>query len=98
MKKLLLLLVLAGCPHPHGGGNDDENAVVVFHADVADAALVVDGRFIGEIASFKGGVALRPGPHRFELRADQHFSHYVELDLRAHDRKVLEVHLAPILP
>jgi hypothetical protein len=92
------LLLLAGCPRPHTGGGDEGDAIVIFHADVPEAALWVDGRYIGPIGSLKGGVQLSPGPHRFELRDDAHFSHYAELVLEPRDRKVLEVHLAPILP
>jgi hypothetical protein len=96
-KVALLLALLAGCPHPHTGGGDDD-AVVIFHTDVPDAALWVDGRYIGPIGSLKGGVAVPPGVHRFELRDDNHFSHYEELTLAPRDRKVLDVHLAPVLP
>jgi hypothetical protein len=97
VKRLALLLLLAGCPHPHTGGADG-SAVVVIKADVPDAVLWVDGRYIGPVGTFKGGVRLRAGKHRFEVRDDAHFSHYAELDLAPDDRKVLQVHLAPILP
>jgi hypothetical protein len=99
MKRLALLLVLllsAGCPKQTPATDDD--AVVIFKSDVPDAALWVDGRYVGPVSSLKGGVAVSPGVHRFELRDDGHFSHYVELTLAPDDRQVLEVHLAPILP
>ena len=98
MKRVALLLALAACPHPHGGGRDDGDAVVVFRSDVPEAILWVDGRYIGPVGALKGGVQVPAGHHRFELRDDTHFSHYAELDLAPRDRKVLDVHLATVLP
>ena len=71
---------------------------MIFQSDVPEASLWVDGRYIGPVGQLRGGVAVRPGVHRFELRDDHHFSHYAELDLHANDKKVVDVHLAPILP
>ena len=70
----------------------------VVKSNVPDAAIFVDGRFIGPVGVLKGGVAVVPGHHRVELRHDDYFSRYVELDLKRADRKRLQVDLAPVLP
>ncbi len=77
---------------------DGDDAVVKVRTAVKDASLWVDGRFIGPIGGLSGGVALEPGKHRFELRHDEYWSHYEELDLAARQRVVLDVELAPVLP
>jgi hypothetical protein len=94
---LVLALLVAGCPRG-GGPRDDDDAVVIVRADVADAALWVDGRYIGPVGALKGGVAVEPGAHRFEVRHDEHFSHYAELELAPRERRTLEIDLAPVLP
>jgi hypothetical protein len=96
VKKLALLAMLAGCPRMHTDSGDQGAAIVTFHVDVPDAVLWVDGNYIGPIG--KHPVEVRPGVHRFELRDDDHYSHYEELDLRANDKKTIDVKLAPILP
>jgi len=102
MKPRALLVVLGvaiGC----GGRNGPteaarENAVVVLKANVRDAQLYVDGRFIGPLDAIGGGVAVSPGAHRFELRHEEYFSTYLELNLGKSERKKLTVELAPVLP
>ena len=104
MKAPAILAMLAsgitlsgGCPHNTRGGGDDD-AVVIVRSAVEDASLWVDGRYIGPIGSLRGGVAVDPGAHRFELRHDDYFSHYEQLDLAAHETRTLEIELAPVLP
>jgi hypothetical protein len=75
-----------------------DDAVFYVKSNVADAGLYVDGRFIGPVGGLKGGVAVVPGKHRLELRRDDYFSRYVELDLKRAERKRLDVELAPVLP
>ncbi|HUQ05435.1 MAG TPA: hypothetical protein VM261_23195 [Kofleriaceae bacterium] len=77
---------------------DADDAVVRVRTAVKDASLWVDGRFIGPIGGLRGGVALEPGKHRFELRHDEYFSHYEELDLAPRQEVQLDVEMAPILP
>ena len=74
------------------------DAIVRFHVAVADAGLWVDDRFIGAVGSLRGGVAVAPGPHRFELRHEAYFVEYRELTLAAGQRLTVEVELAPLLP
>lgn len=89
-----------GCPGHRGPslGPDADDAVVKVTADVPDAGLFVDGRYVGPVGEYRGGVAVEPGVHRFELRHDDHFSWYAELTLAARERKSIVVDLAPRLP
>ena len=66
--------------------------------NVGDANVFVDGRFIGPVTVLRGGIAVEPGKHRLELRHDEYFSRYVDLDLARADRKKLLITLAPVLP
>ena len=98
---LVVALALAGCGGTTGrvrGGADGDDAVVQIRASVADAALWFDGRFIGPIGGLRGGIAVEPGKHRLELRHDDYFSHYQELDLAPRQRLTVDVELAPVLP
>lgn len=74
------------------------DAVVRFRGAVADAALWVDGRFIGALGELRGGVAVAPGAHRFEVRHEAYFVEYRELDLAAGQRVTVDLELAPLLP
>lgn len=96
---LVLVALGSGC----GGRNGPtqvtrEDAVVVLKANVRDAQLYVDGRFIGPLDAIGGGVAVAPGTHRFELRHEDYFSSYLELTLGKSERKKLSLDLAPVLP
>jgi hypothetical protein len=99
MRPLVLAFALAAC----GGAKptqapERENAIVVFKANVRDAQLYVDGRFVGPLDAIGGGVSVAPGTHRFELRHEEYFSTYLELTLAKAERKKLELELAPVLP
>ena len=94
---LLALAACAGRQHG-GGGGDAEDAVVVVKSNVAEAAIFVDGRFVGPVGVLKGGVAVVPGHHRIEVRHDDYFSRYVELDMKRAERTKLQLDLAPVLP
>ena len=75
-----------------------DDAIITFAANVRDANLFVDGKFIGPVGVLKGGIAIEPGKHRIEVRHEDYFSVYIELDAKRAERKKLEVTLAPILP
>lgn len=100
----LAMLVAAAMSTACGGKLQDpsrpdaDDAVVRVRTTVKDASLWVDGRFIGPIGGLKGGVALEPGKHRFELRHDEYWSHYEELDLAPRQTVQLDIELAPVLP
>ena len=74
------------------------DAVVYLRSNISDAQVYVDGRFIGPISVIHGGIAVDPGKHRIELRHEDYFSRYVELDLARAEKKKLQLELAPVLP
>jgi hypothetical protein len=100
MRSLALCVVLAACggsQHP-SGAVDADDAVFYLRSNVADANVYVDGRFVGPVNVLRGGIAVDAGKHRLELRRDDYFSRYVDLDLGKGERKKLLVTLAPVLP
>lgn len=101
MRVAVLALALAAC-HPAGGaatpGRVDADDAIVYVDAVADAAVWIDGVYVGAIADVARGLALEPGRHRLELHHDAYFSHYQVLDLAPAQRLRLPIALAPILP
>jgi len=96
---LIALAVLAcGSRQSTGSGVNPDDAIFYIKTNVSDAAVFVDGRYVGPIAILKGGIAVSPGKHRVEVRRDDYFSRYAELDLHRAERKQLELQLAPVLP
>ncbi len=94
-----LLLVLAACGGAHQAGRTSTNdAVMYVTSNVADAQVYVDGRFVGAVHLVKAGIAVDPGKHRIELRHDDYFSRYAELDLQKSEHTKLDLDLAPVLP
>lgn len=98
MKAFLLVALVACGPKVGPNGVSPSDPVVYLKTNVADAQVYVDGRFVGPINVIKGGIALDPGKHRIELRHDDYFSRYVELDLARAEKKKLQLELAPVLP
>ncbi len=97
--KVTLALALAACASTQGPAHKSANsAVVTITSNLGDAQVYVDGRLIGPITYIKAGIALDPGKHRVELRHDDYFSRYAELDLHQAEKKQLDLDLAPILP
>ena len=94
---LLLAVVACGSPAPVNGPRAGQ-AVVYVSSNVRDAQVYVDGRFVGPISVIRGGIAVDPGKHRIELRHEDYFSRYVELDLTRAEKKKLQLDLAPVLP
>lgn len=93
-----LALVACGGRQTPTGQVDADDAIVVLRSNVSDANVFVDGRYYGSVKMLRGGLAFEPGKHRLELRHDDYFSRYVELDLSRAERKQLELELAPMLP
>jgi hypothetical protein len=94
-----LAAVLAACgPKPTPNGVTRDDAVVQIKCNVTDAQVYMDGRLVGPINVVRAGIAVGPGQHRLELRHDDYFSRYVELDLHRAERKKLQLEMAPILP
>jgi len=97
--RLVLVLALAACGPKQGGSRiAADDAIFYIKTNVADASVYVDGRYIGIAKYVQKGIAVSPGKHRLELRHDDHFSRYVQLDLKRAERKQLDLALAPILP
>jgi hypothetical protein len=95
----LVVIVVAGCGGARTSGRGDSgNAIFYIDANVRDAGLYVDGTFIGGLESLRGGIAVKPGEHRVEVRHDDYFAYYAELSLTAGERRRLAVELAPVLP
>jgi hypothetical protein len=74
------------------------DAIMYLTSNLADAQVYVDGKFVGPINLVKAGIAVDPGKHRIELRHDDYFSRYAELDLQRAEKKKLDLDLAPVLP
>ena len=97
--KAALLLALAACAstpaanHASGG-----SAVVIVTSNVSDAQVWVDGRFIGPLSLLRKGLAIDAGHHRLELRHDEYFSRYADLDVKRAERRTLDLAMAPQLP
>ncbi len=99
MRSALLAVLLAGC----AGAQDPAHragtsAVVTVTSNLPDAQVFVDGRFVGAVSFVKRGMALDPGKHRLELRHDDYFSRFAELDLHKAERQQLDLELLPVLP
>lgn len=97
---LVLVLVLApacgGAQAPHRASAND--AIMYLTSNLPDAQVYVDGKFVGPVNLVKAGIAVDPGVHRVELRHDDYFSRYAELDLQRAEKKKLDLDLAPVLP
>lgn len=94
----VVLVAACGAAKPAPNGVTREDAIVQFASNVRDAQVYVDGRFIAPLYALRGGVAVVPGKHRFELRHEDFFSTYLELDLTKSERRKVTLQLAPILP
>ena len=96
---LAFVVALAACgPKPSPNGVTPNDAIVFIRTNVGDADLILDGHYVGHVAMLRGGVAVEPGKHHLELRHDEYFSTYLELDLAKAERKKIAMDLAPILP
>ncbi len=98
MKKLLVIALCACGPKPAPTGITREDAIISIHSNVRDAQVYVDGRFITPLDAARGGIAVAPGTHRFELRHEDYFSSYLELTLAKAERRKVSMELSPILP
>ena len=102
MKLLAAALVgaglLAACGSRQNPGRvDPDDAIVTIKSNVSDANVFVDGRYYGPVKMLGGGLAFEAGKHRLELRHEDYFSRYVELDLAQREKRALQLDLAPVL-
>jgi len=100
MRALVVVSWLAlGCGPKIGvNGVRSEDAIVYVKSNVRDAQLYMDGRFIAPLDALGGGIAVEPGTHRFELRHEDYFSSYLELQLARAERKKVAMEMAGMLP
>ena len=99
MKRALFVVALAACGGRQNPNRvDADDAIVQLKSNVSDANVYVDGRYYGLVKMLRGGLAFEAGKHRLELRHEDYFSRYVELDLKRAEKKKLELDLAPVLP
>jgi hypothetical protein len=99
LRALALCGVIAACGGRQStSGITADDAIVKLTANVRDANVYFDGRFIGPVGLLKAGIAVEPGKHRVELRHDDYFSAYVELDLKRAERRTVALTLSPVLP
>ena len=96
--KALAVALLVACGTKPPVATPKENAIVLVRANVKDAQLYVDGRFIGPLDAIGGGVSIAAGIHRLEIRHEDYFSSYLELTLARSERKKVAVELQPVLP
>ena len=94
----LAALAIACGARPGLTGLRSDDAVVILKSNVHDAQVYIDGRFVAPLSALRGGVALAAGAHRVELRREDYFSSYVELQLARAERKTLALDMAAILP
>jgi hypothetical protein len=96
---IAIALAISACgPKPAPTGPSPNDAVVFLASNVSDAQVYVDGRFVGPLSVVRRGIAFDPGKHRVELRHDDYFSRFVELDLRRAEKKQVALDMAPVLP
>ena len=99
MKIGLLVLALAACgPKVGPNGVTADDAIILVKSNVRDAQVYVDGRFVAPLQALRGGVAVTPGTHRFELRHEDYFSAYLEMKVARAERRSIAMELAPVLP
>ena len=79
-------------------GTTSDDAIVYVRSNVREAQVYIDGRFIAPLNALTGGVAVEPGMHRIELRHEDYFSRYLELQLARAERKRVAMEMAPIIP
>jgi hypothetical protein len=92
------LACACGGSKPRPGGVERDDAIVQLRSNVRDAQVYVDGRFVAPLDAVARGIAVAPGFHRIELRRDDYFSSYLELELARAERRKVRVDLAPVLP
>ena len=93
-----MALIACGPPKRPSNAVAETDAIFYLRSNVGDANVYVDGRFVGPVRVLRGGIAVEPGKHRLELRHDDYFSRYIDLDLKTSERKKLLITLAPVLP
>jgi len=96
---LILACGLAACGSPPAPGRvTASDAILYLQSNVRDAAVYLDGQFVAPASALGRGMAVEPGRHRLELRHEDYYSSYLELELARAEHKRLAIDLAEILP
>lgn len=92
-------LVATACG-PKGNATEPTTTkgLIKLTSNVREAEVYVDGRLIGRVGSLRGGVLMKPGVHRIELRHEGYFSAYAELEVGTAEKREMALEMAPILP
>jgi hypothetical protein len=102
IRALVIACGLASACGPRTGANGPgvtaNDAILYVQSNVRDAQLWIDGRFIAPLDALRGGIAVDPGAHRLELRREDYFSSYLELELARAERRKIALDMAAILP
>jgi hypothetical protein len=93
----LLACACAGAPATEA--REPSNAArLVLECEVDDAAVWVDGSYVGEVGHLRSGFPVELGTRRVEMRHDRYHTYYARIALEPHERVDLQVYLAPQLP
>jgi hypothetical protein len=95
---LVCALFSTSCGATAGSAQRSRDGVVRFIGEPVDVTIWVDGRFIAPLRYARGGVALSPGRHQIELRADAFLSEFLEIDTAAGSKVDVTFSLVPELP
>jgi hypothetical protein len=94
----LLLGLVAACPGTRSyGGPGPDTAVITVTCPVADATIWLDDRMIAQVRDARGGIRVKAGAHRVEIRHDRYHTRYYELSLKRGESRTLSVDLVEIL-
>lgn len=101
---LAVLLVLVGaavsssCGATAASSQRTKDGVVRFIGEPIETTIWVDGRFVAPLRYARGGVALSPGRHQIELRAEAFLSKFLEIDTPPGSNIDITFSLDPELP
>jgi hypothetical protein len=96
IRAAVIAAALIACGHPPTGPKGPINAsVIIVKPNVKGAQVIMDGN---EGLPMVRRFPVRPGAHRIEVRAEDHFTRYLEVELAPNETKQLDVELAPVLP
>jgi hypothetical protein len=98
-RAVLLVSWLTACAPATAANRATSSAAIIYiTSNVGDAQLYVDGRFIAPLDALGSGIAVAPGAHRIELRHDDYFSSYREVQVARAARQKLAIEMAAMFP
>ncbi len=91
--------LLAACRSGGGGAAAArvQTGLLLVRCDVVDATIWVDDRPIAQVRDAGGGLRLRAGAHRVEVRHDRFHTRYYELLVAQGETQTLQVALVEVL-